>query len=90
VGSAARPAWRSSAAVLGGRPRNASNNPRVTAAAEREKQSVVRGMRTTRAEHLEIESELSSKAFMTEYTAPFQVDATQTTVVGRPRRGGSR
>src|SRR4029450_8634723 len=24
------------------------------------------------------------------YTAPLQVDATQTTVVGRPRRGGSR
>ena len=30
------------------------------------KQSVVRGMRTTLAEHLEIESELSSKVFMTE------------------------
>jgi len=30
------------------------------------KQSVVRGMRTTLAEHLEIESELSSKIFMTE------------------------
>jgi len=25
-----------------------------------------------------------------EYTAPLQVDATQTTVVGRPWRGGSR
>ena len=43
------------------------------------KQSVVRGMRTTLAEHLEIESELSSKVFMTE-------DATEGLAAFREKR----